>query len=192
MYQYPSTDQLRLTQKKVYYNHTMAQKNQSIWSLPKTHLLFLFIISCNGNIDKVNHCLEASHISHCTIQHKIHCRTQRSIPFKLFIKENEIYLLAGKRFKFYRRYSVLTHPFSVLSHHFHLFLLTKLAKVPFLLEELRVVMFAIEETLMCNIVWRADVATTTRAPETGSMVRCSIHCYLQSINLGSESNFSMH
>lgn len=56
-----------------------------------------------------------------------------------------------------------------------LLLILKLAVIPFLLEELDVVVFAVELSLMSNVVGRAYDTSTMSALEAASVISCSIH-----------------
>lgn len=58
----------------------------------------------------------------------------------------------------------------VLSHPSNVFMLAELAEIPLLLEELRMMMLAIESVLMCNIIRRADDTASMGALETSPMV----------------------
>lgn len=57
----------------------------------------------------------------------------------------------------------------------------KLAQVSFFLDELGMVMFAVEPTFMCYVVRRADHTPSMGTFETAFMVRSSIHCNLFSL-----------
>lgn len=60
--------------------------------------------------------------------------------------------------------------------HGVLFIVTlELAQVSFFLDELGMVMFAVEPTLMCNVVRRADHTPSMGTFETAFVVRSPIH-----------------
>lgn len=54
----------------------------------------------------------------------------------------------------------------------------KLAEVSFLLDQLQVMVFAIELSFMCYVVRRADCATAMSAFEATLVVHCTIYCNL--------------
>lgn len=51
----------------------------------------------------------------------------------------------------------------------------ELAQVAFLLDQLNMVVFAVEAALVCNVVRRANDAPSMAALETTLMVRCPVH-----------------
>jgi len=113
----------------------------------------------------------------------VHQNPHKFIKRTLFYKQDTIIKLLGKSGDYLSMirccWSGLWFSNNFLSSdlsHFVLFAVAlKLAVVPFLLEELDVVVLAVELSFMCNIVWWAYGATSMGAFEAASMVWCPIN-----------------
>lgn len=113
----------------------------------------------------------------------VHQNPHKFIKRTLFYKQDTIIKLLGKSGDYLSMirccWSGLWFSSNFLSSdlsHFILFAVAlKLAVVPFLLEELDVVVLAVELSFMCNIVWWAYGATSMGAFEAASMVWCPIN-----------------
>lgn len=66
----------------------------------------------------------------------------------------------------------------VLSHHFSMFMFAKLAEISLCLEELRVMVLAVESAFVGNIIWWADHTASMGTFETRPVVWGAVNCHL--------------